>query len=777
VAPPPKSQGSIELKVSIELEDVQKGEEEPQLAAYAFSPGGSLIGHAPLKAKSGVALKIPAREDAQAVRVVVGPLSSAEQETPLADLLRLNAAERTIRVEPGTAGAEAEFIIARPIWLCWWLGRCMVRGTLLKREQSGGIPIDMPVCGAEVEVYEVEAIPILLARIPEDLLELLRAVVRFPPPPSPPPGEGLFGPLPAAEGPELGAIRELLTAAQGQVAIPASPLPPSPQGDFVTHSELAQLAEERFAAQQQGTEVAGAQQQGGTEVAGESQQTLALAPAPVEAPSLEDAAAAVRALAGSSAVAQAASQGAAAFRNALLGNEELVRPIFCLFFPWLVTKELVATTTTDECGHFSAIFWRGCSSERANLYFMAYRRLLPFFRIPIYEPLPIVCNTFWSYVCGTEVTLYTSSPLAFTCPPCRPIVAAPHWVLVMAIGNTPLSRIYGTGAALVTTPENVGLTDSGAPFGGLLRPRLEFDNSLRDELGVRYYRVSWKKSGSGNPWTPLELEVHRHYAQVVGSSVVLEAYSLGPHVVGGQAALFEIPPALPPVGQWSVPDAVEDTTSAKFPTGGSQPATFGLVPPGSEGIYKLRVELFDAAGAPVAIGPLGIHFVVPTSTDLSSTIYTTDAAALGLVPGPPVDTGNAFVMRLHVDNNPTSAAIAPPLLNGSVPPDPNCGVISYAPDGSDTLTIAYIASHPHGFANYSFVLNRGVTTLTPPSASGPVGAGSFSSSPAVSSLLGACTVAGFAEELCVAGTATDGWTRQGYDASALRAFVLKPSSP
>jgi hypothetical protein len=767
VAPPTKSpQGSIELKVSIELEGVLKDEEEPQLAAYAFSPGGSLIGHAPLKAKSSVALKIPAREDAQAVRVVVGPRGSAEEEAPLANLLRLNAGERTIRVEPGAARAEAEFIIARPIWLCWLLGRCPVRGTLLKREQSGGIPIDMPVCGAEVEVYEVEALLILLSRIPEELLERLRAIVRFPPPPPPPPEEGLFGPLPPAEGPELGAVRELLAAAQGSAGAPAPQLPASPRGDYVTRGELAQVAEERFA-QLQGTKVAG----------DEVERTIALAPAPIEAPSLEEAAGAVRALADSSAVALAASQGSAAFRNALIANEELVRPILCLFFPWWVSKQLVATTTTDECGHFSATFWRGCPSERVNLYFMAYRRIL-YFRIPIYQPLPVVCNTFWNYVCGTEVTLYSTSPFAYTCPPCRPIVAAPHWVLVMAIGNTPLSRIHGTGAPL-TTAENVGLTDQGAPFGGLLRPRLEFDNSLRDELGVRYYRVSWKRAGTGTstPWVPLELEVHRHYTHVVGSSLVLEAYSLGPHVVGGQAALFEIPPALPPIGQWSVPDAVEDTTSAKFATGGSQPATFGLVPPGSEGVYKLRIELFDAAGAPVAIAPLGIHFVVPTSTDLSSTIYTTDAAALGLVPGPPVDTGNAFVMRLHVDNNPTSAAIAPPLLNGSVPPDPNCGVIAYAPKGSDTLTIAYTASHPHGFANYSFVLKRGVTTLTPPSASGPVGAGSFSSAPAVSSLLGACTVAGFAEELRVAGTATDGWTPQGYDANDLRAFVLKPSEP
>jgi hypothetical protein len=757
-SPSPKM---VAVTLAAHLEGVLQSDDEPRLAAYAFSPGGQLIAHAPLKATSSVVLEVPTREDAQAVRVIVGPLASADSQAPLADLFRLNAAERTIRIEGKATSAGAEFAIPREVWLCWLLGRCTVRGQLLKRVQSGGVEIDMSVCDAEVEIYEVDAIEVLLPRIPLQLLEQLRNVVRLPPPPLPPPEETLFGFQPQEQGAEIGAVQALLAAAPGH-AVAAAPAAVRTQGDFVTHSELAELAQDRFAEHQ------------ATGEAPVREGTVVLVPEPPQTPNLEGAVGAVRALAASDEVAMAASQSAAAFQSALVANEELVRPIFCWFFPWLITKRLVATTTTDECGHFAATFWRGCTSGTTNLYFEAYRRIWSF-RVPIYQPTPVACHTYWGYVCGTEVTLYTSSPFALTCPPCRPIVAPPHWVLVMAIGNTPLSRIYGTGQSLTTTADNVGLTDSGAPFGGTLRPHLEFDNSLRDELGVQYYRVSWKQAGTGNPWVPLESEIHRHYSQVIGSSLVLQAYSLGPRVVGGQAALFEIPPALPPIGQWVIADPVEDVASAKLPTGGSTASTSGLVPPGAAGIYKLRVELFDASGAPVAIGPLGISFVVPTSTDLSSTILTTDAAGLGLVPGPPVDDGNAFVMRLHIDNNPTSATIASPLLNASTPPNTECGVIGYTADGSDTVTIAYTASHPHGFASYNFTLERGVTTLTPPSVAGvPVGAGSFSSNEPVSSLLGQCEVAGFAEQLYVAGTATDGWSRLGYDAQDLRAFVLKP---
>jgi hypothetical protein len=89
--------------------------------------------------------------------------------------------------------------------------------------------------------------------------------------------------------------------------------------------------------------------------------------------------------------------------------------------------------------------------------------------------------------------------------------------------------------------------------------------------------------------------------------------------------------------------------------------------------------------------------------------------------------------------------------------------------------MTYTASHPNGFATYSFTLYRGVNPLTPPSTSGPVNGGSFSTTQTTTYLLGGCTVAGYSENVYVAASATDGWYRlSGYDAQAVRAFVLAP---
>jgi hypothetical protein len=470
-----------------------------------------------------------------------------------------------------------------------------------------------------------------------------------------------------------------------------------------------------------------------------------------------------------------------------------VRPILCWLFPMFVRKTKLVTVMTDECGHFRAVIWRSIFNlDQPDLYFIARQRVWPFFWTTIYEPFPVACHTHWNYVCGTEVTLVTTHPAAHACPPCPPVIAPNNWVLFMAVGNTSVWRIHGANdstkiGAPGHDPAKLGLLDDAAPWGGSLRPRLEFDSSLRSDLNVRYYRVSYKRPAEAeSEWRPNTDAIFRHYTHEVGGDLILEQYPLGPNTVGTQPHLCEIPPALPPIGQWSLPNVVLDTQSAVIPTTTVAPG-HGFDENGAAlgtdegGLWQIKVELFDAAGNLVDPEALGIKWRVPASNDLTGTIQTRDAATLGLVDA----ALNRMVLTLRVDNNPTFARIDAPAVGGSTAAD-ECGVMNYATRAL-AVDVPFLALQRNRFATYSFYVQRGAVSpaeysvastaaataagmpaTIPPSPPGdPL--------PTVDSLLDACTLAGFTEQLYVAHMATDGWSRQSqYDSSQARAFVLAP---
>jgi hypothetical protein len=750
------------LRIEAEALDVRQDEEAPELVAYAFGQSGRLLARSGLSEGKGE-LRVPDAKEPEAIRVLVGP--PIERDDPseiLAVLMRLDVPERTIR--PDTAVEVLPFPIDRVLWRCW-LRFCTVRGKLLKRVTTGGIHVDLPVCGAEVEIYEVDPIPVILPKIPDLVLERIRDLVRDPPPPPPEerfPGGFPFPPPPPPPGPDplpfLGGLVRRAAPVLRRPARVAGGLAPA-------RAEIASLmAELRASAGEGGGQLGVAAAEG--EDKGEGEQTerqFSFQSGAATEVSEEDALASVRALAGAPEVVGAAGTSLNAFKSALLANPHLFRPILCWLWPWAVTTQLIATVTTDECGKFRALVYVGCSSDQPDLYFKAYRRI-GFFRFPIHEPTPIPCHTWWDYACGSEVTLITTSPFAQTCPPCQPVIAPDHWVLAMAVGNTSLAAVRGTSVALqgTTTSSNLGLTGGGAPWGGYLRLRFEFDHTIRTDLNVRFYRVRWRKAGSGNPWVDLNEAVWRHYAHMVGPVLMIEPYKLGPQAVGGTANLYEIPAALPPLGQWSIPDAVVDTTSAAFPSSGLAPAG------GGEGLYEFELTLFDAGGAAVNANALGIAYRVPTTLDLTATITTENAALLGLV-----TPAGRLVYQLHLDNNECTAALQPPEIGGGSSADP-CGLLRYDP--GDSVTLEWQAMHPNGFATY----NHSVVKGAPPavlSSSGAVGPapGTHVETPSVASLLGTCTIAGFAETVSVWATATNGWSRlSAYDDHAIQAFALAP---
>jgi hypothetical protein len=716
---------NIAVRVSLPDDDRAQA---ASLSAYAFSQGGKLLDAKPLE-KGEAVVHVPLGAEGTNVRVVVGPRLEGEAQS-LAELNRRGGIERHVRVDLNAAALTVEIPIQIDKILCWLRSLCFVNGTVIKRTTLGGQTIDLPICNATVEVYEVDPFLIILPKLPTPIIDRLRDIIINPIPLPDPIPDPLPGPFPG-------------------------PFPPDPRpGPDPIFASSAPAIPKRFAIE--------------------------------AAQRLSPRAEASGALDGlkSATTLQFAARTASDldFRRLLIDHIDLIRPIFCLFYPHLFTMRLVATAHTDDCGHFHTFFFNGCNNpDTPDLYFKVKQHFF-FFDLTIYAPTPVPCYTWWNYRCGSEVTLYTHHPLAHTCPPCPPVVAGDNWVLFVAIGQTSLNAIHGNSSALQgsTNATNRGLTGGGAPFGGSLRPELLFDNALRENLGVKYYRLFWRRVG-GSEFQMLD-DVVRHYTYEVGGQPVSALYKLGPlsPPEAPVANLYEIPPSLPPQGVWGPVIAPTDYQNGVFDTTLPAPGITYDTTTGNEqgtdhsGKFEIRLELFDTAGNPVNIAALSIRYFVPDVDDLTGTITTVDAATLGLV------SGNSMIVTVHVDNNPTFAAIDAPSI-GAASADPCCGVLGFAP--GDAVTLPWRAKHKNGFATFSFQTKRVDQTVFS-QGSAPVGlVGNFSTVQDAQTLMdanlppgcvaGGCNVAAFASFEYVTAMATDGWSRlSGLDAWDFTAFTL-----
>jgi hypothetical protein len=187
-----------------------------------------------------------------------------------------------------------------------------------------------------------------------------------------------------------------------------------------------------------------------------------------------------------------------------------------------------------------------------------------------------------------------------------------------------------------------------------------------------------------------------------------------------------------------------------------------LVINGQSGYYPVR---------PVSDLLLWLHPALGTltdSTNLSNGVHTIGVEFI-TASGTLIETSNS--VTIYVDNQQCVAALATPTLNGNAA-DPNCGLLHYTGLTALPVDMLLTATHPAGFATYSFQVVKGVNGII--GVGGPVPAASPVTSPAAT-LLGTCTIAAFGEYLYVAASANNGWSRQSqYDASAAIAFVLAP---
>ncbi len=740
----------VEKRVKLQISTAQRPDFKHPLAAYVFDARGQLVHRAEVR-DGKVELPLPPVAIGRA-RVFVAPIDARidTQGLTAAQLQRLGAYEPVLqaggplidRIEvPGN------IIDVWPFCFCW------VHGKVVRYSDNRA------VCNARVHICEVDRIPLWILKLPDaDIFRLrddLLEVVRNPPIPRPGPGPD---PGPFMQRAARSALRFADDAAS-RVSLNPQPLPP---GERVALNPQPLPPGERVALNPQPLP---------------PREAIALAP---------ELHSGLR------------SASSLIVRNALVENWKLLLPWFCHWphWWWLFRCDEIAVITTDAHGRFETIILYPCGGDHPDLYFWVEYDLGGGFET-VHRPR-IACNTYWDYVCGTEVTIRITDPRVPGCedepdlPGCQ--------VVVLSIGRNVAVRE-------VQTAGTEGLTNANEPFGATLEPRVDFSRTeLIGVKGIPYYRWSYRRlsgpdgvtttvdpsSVPTNVWSVMTRDVYRHYKD--GTSYPSDL--MGPMPTSGPGAapvpnLFRIRPLLPPVGnEWVVLNENIDLATAYFDTASLAGAPVGGPPWPDDlaaGRYELKLELFDAAGALVDWTAKGIDLRI-TDQDApfgTGTVTTSPAPAYNRI----LVGGNTIGFRVvvRVDNNRCAAEILP--VGGTVTPDPVCGFHNYS-SPSDTAALSFIARHPNDFATYSFVTTRGPGPVIPgASTSGTVGdAGSngfikigaftYSKDVVISTLLGTCSNAAFSERLDVMATATNGYgTLTGYNSADNAAFALATPCP
>jgi hypothetical protein len=791
----------LQLEVPFET----KPEKEINVIAYAFDRGGKLIGQAPLK--DGVAKVAVPEGQERRVRLFLAPAPTGgkKQEPTLEMMERSRAYEPVLKIGPKGDVGKIE-AIPDALSRYWLLCRCRVRGQVVRPVGVGGSSHDFPVCHARVHICEVDPLRWIILHLPDDLIfrvrdELLQEIIKpFPPnPPDPPPfvfDPGVIDPSPIAVAElnkssrskaveeQLGKLPVRRSTAAGRFVSPGDiagfdpqPDPPRP-GDLVALNPQpeppgSQLVREQISMRP-------------GDLASLNPQPLP----PRESMALAQLSQKTKTLLSAS--------SATALRQGLVANLDLIRPYLC-YWRWLWWRyrcDEVAVVQTDDQGHFDATIWYPCFGDHPDLYFWVEYSIGGVWTT-VYRP-PVPCNIHWNYPCGSEVIIRITDPRV---PPCGDIPDLPGLqVAILSIGNgVSTSEIQAAAAGA-----SEGLTTSGEPFGGVLEPHVFFSRTALFALNITHYRWSYRRrtlsdgtTATSDIWHALDHQVIRHYAveDPVTLALSFPAAQMGPDPAFPGQNLCKIQPINPPAGaiDWApMVDAREDSATAFFLThllaGGNAEAGAGK--------YELKFELFKNDGSLVNLTDAGIKLKVadvpaPFGPGTVTTIAPTEEHLIRDAASKVV----AFRMVVRVDNNACEAEINPFSGTGLVT-DVDCGFIEYSPGA--TINLSFKARHAHNFASFSFTVYRGAGNyVAEAGASGVVGSSpinGFVRDPAsvftktgipVATMLASgvppgqppCTKAAFAENLYVAASATDGWSRLSYlDASGVpNAFALEPS--
>jgi hypothetical protein len=493
-------------------------------------------------------------------------------------------------------------------------------------------------------------------------------------------------------------------------------------------------------------------------------------------------------------------------------HSAILYPYFCawpIFWPWFYRVVEQEVVYTDCNGHFDGWLVSVGVPAVENVYVWAEASIGGCW-VTIYNP-PFPCHTYWNYACGTDIDITLNNPAI---PPCNcgaTVVDGSVWFT--AVGQYGIaSNIQQDETSLyageIPTVGCTNLIDRHSnqlcPFGSTLNLFLAFGNTLP----ATHYRWSWSylldsalKPISAATSNVITGAVQRNYlwplsdgSYETGSIPLLDTDA------GGNIA-YLVPnydvtsyPGVPAEAEWvsfNFQSASLDSTKI---------ANGYVIQLNLELLNKNAAGLFEVASVPVSTFQISVDTNPATAYGGSVPApYTSSGSGNNYLTLDPAKPGNALSLSLkvRVDNSAVTADIRQAwLLDGSGVPLPGggsgpCGFIQFTALSQNVL-LSFIASEPFNFATFSYNVTKGDSGASVVGAGGYVfesvppftlSGGVFSDTPSVTSLLGTCPQAAFAESLSVASLATDGtgalWESGGlpYYADETNAFALTPSSP
>jgi hypothetical protein len=765
-----KSTNNSKNKLTIPVSFETKPEEEIPLQAFLFTRTGKLIEKTAVQNNS-VEFNI-GNVNPKELRVLIAPSADKriDQVSTMTELKKFKPYEALINYD--AKGNIKVLPIPSYLIKLWNLRICRVRGRVIKNFSIGIINQDRGLCHARVHICEVDRLWLWINKIPDDIIKKIPEIV-----------DGPQWPIPIPDpGPEI------ITALNPQ------PLPPK----VVTANVLTKAI---------------------TNINPISETTKLSSTSAAASISVKESTAAINVKTSDQGVSnlsaiqlppaiktQLLSGNVTAIRKTIVDNFQLFHPWFC-YIPWLWPYfyhcDEIKVVYTDLNGHFDTNYWYWWDGDKPDLYFWV-EYLIEGVWTTVYKP-SIPCNTYWDYVCGSDITIRVTDPRVRW--ECNNVVEG-DIVWIKTIGNSAsvvhirqtdlntvvqgknFNRIGLSDVSVWASPNTVG--DYRRPFGSTLGFIIQFGSSLPSN-GMYYYRWSYRKIRNADlSAVALTTPQSLHSGQALYKSYTYEFYDifmhkhigsksfqLGPVSKNGNDDLFIIPPAYPSAAPVNAAETSplwdQNTLSVSFDS-----AKF------SDGLYEFFLELFDFAGNKLTTIPKQL-FQVPDFNTFSPSV---DAPNQNLVLNGAANA-SAFKMVARIDNSACEADIFKIKVNGSEVTTDCCGFVPYPPNAN--IEVSYRAYHPQNFATFGFTVQKGTcndatqTALT--NASGMVigDAGVYARDSSSiyrhtftpAQLLGICSTDGkaaFAELLNLHALATNGSNQLNFlNDSALAAFALEPA--